>query len=702
MKIPSEMSNERTDRLKVLRDRAEKGRKFHSTVSSMSSQEIQKMVNELDTYQIELELQNDDLRKTQQELDESRKLYADLYECAPVGYLTIDDTGAVFQANRTVSEILGKDRADIIHRPLTSYIADEDQDIYYRHRRDVEGSQHQQTCELHLKKNDGSLVDVLMASVAQSSADTIRGQVFTCITDISKQVLAETQLKRCRNQWEQSFNAIGDIITIQDTDRTILLANTAASRYFGKSPGEIVHKKCYEVFCGRSVPCENCTDLCPEEGRFSNSAVIANQSTGKIFQVTRSAIVEKGCWDYIVHVARDVTEEKRREDEEYQTRKMRSLGVLAGGIAHDFNNILSAILGFSELAKQGCKQGFDPTEDINEVITSGRRAVELVNQILTFSRKADRTLTAFEPHVIVKEALKMLRAAIPSSIVLEEDIATDCGTIMADPVNLHQIVVNLVTNARQSITSTKGTITVKLGNKVITGNGGEPDSLVKGTYVLLEVTDTGTGIEKDIFNRIFEPYFTTREMGKSSGFGLAIIHGIVKDYKGAIHVDSEPGKGARFQVYLPRLKKAPPGTAASEVERQSAKRSSAQKATGTILVVDDEESLLRLLKRVLERKGYTVVTMADSLQALERFTSDSEYFDLVITDQTMPSLTGCELAAEMLKVRPLIPIILCTGYSSGLPRDILNGTNGIRRFMGKPVEHSELIKVVAELLHPLS
>jgi len=403
---------------------------------------------------------------------------------------------------------------------------------------------------------------------------------------------------------------------------------------------------------------------------------------------------------YIGHCF-DISDRKRLEQEKEkmqahlnQAQKMEAIGVLAGGIAHDFNNILSAILGFTELAREDAPQGSRLAHDLDRVLTSAHRATELVKQILAFSRQsnADRVPLKIQP--LIKESLKMLRASLPTTINIKEDISPKCGTILANPTQIHQIVMNLCTNAFHAMETAGGTLQVSV-LAVITSTEhplAESQSLPPGEYVELIVRDTGTGMGPEVVKKIFDPYFTTKDIGKGTGMGLSITHGIIRSYGGAITVESTFGQGTTFHLYFPVIQE----TAMASVEAQEPPRGS-----GRILFVDDEEVLMEMGRDMLQRLGYTVTAHSRSIEALATFMNEPDAFDLVITDQTMPALTGIELAKRMLQIRPDIPIILCTGYSNLVSEDSAKAT-GIRELAFKPLSRSSIGQLIKKVLSPVS
>ncbi len=399
----------------------------------------------------------------------------------------------------------------------------------------------------------------------------------------------------------------------------------------------------------------------------------------------------------------NLTEQKQAEEEKItlekrlqQSQKMEAIGTLAGGIAHDFNNILSAILGYSQFVKEELPIGSRADKDIDMVIQSSIRAAELVKQILTFSRKTEHQLQPLTPHPIIKEALLMLRSTLPSTIEIKEDIDKECGNIEADPTNIHQIMINLCSNALHAMESQKGTLTVKLFRETLGTDGVEAyENVAPGSFVVLSISDTGHGMDTKTMQRIFEPYFTTKEVGKGSGIGLAVIHGIIQDSKGFVRVVSTPGQGSTFHVYLPLLEE----NSAAEDDQVALQKNekSLPQENGRIILVDDEELLVWVNKRRLEYPGYTVTATTDSEEALEKIRAHPEQFDLLITDQTMPNMSGVELTREVHKIKPDMPVIMSTGHSDLVTKEEALKM-GISKYVVKPIQGDELIDAVREVL----
>jgi len=380
-------------------------------------------------------------------------------------------------------------------------------------------------------------------------------------------------------------------------------------------------------------------------------------------------------------------EKNRVEAQLIQSQKMEAIGTLAGGIAHDFNNILTSIIGYSDLAKMRVSKDDDVMSHLDKIWQSGNRAKALVKQIVTVARRQEQEQRPIQLGYIANEALKLLRAALPSTIEILKVLPKNAGIINADPTQMHQVIMNLCTNAGYAMSEKGGTLEVTLENVSIT----EPEMDLKpGPYLRLTVRDTGDGIKPEVTARIFEPYFTTKEKGEGTGLGLSVVHGIVVTHGGAITAESKPGEGSTFHVYLPRT---------DEAEEITEAKTEEPIPTGSecILFVDDEPILLEMVEQILGQLGYEVVTANGSLEAMELFRKNPGRFDLVITDMTMPKMTGIELARELLNIRPNIPIILCSGsIDQGLKGKAR--TTGIRDFLAKPISMGSIAETVRKAL----
>jgi len=399
-------------------------------------------------------------------------------------------------------------------------------------------------------------------------------------------------------------------------------------------------------------------------------------------------------------VTNDITERKLAEQtlsklevQMRQAQKLEAIGTLAGGIAHDFNNILGIISGYTELTLMGIEKGTQQHDHLKEIFGAAKRARDLVRQILAFSRQTDQELKPVQVNLIAKEALKFLRTVLPKTIEITEHIQSD-SFIMADPTQIHQLLMNLCTNAEHAMREQGGVLEVSLHDVEFHAHDlTRPAGLKPGHFVHLAVTDTGHGMDQDVLQRIFDPYFTTKGVGEGTGLGLSVVHGIAETLGGAVTVYSSPGEGSRFHVYLPRTR--------AEIIPRAVELEALPTGSETILLVDDEVGLVTVGKHMLEKLGYHVVTMTSGIEALEAFRAQPDKFDLIITDQTMPHMTGMDLAKEFLGIRPDIPVILCTGFSNAVTHESIESA-GIRRLLFKPLLIDEVAKVIRDVLNVAS
>jgi len=392
---------------------------------------------------------------------------------------------------------------------------------------------------------------------------------------------------------------------------------------------------------------------------------------------------------------RDVTHEVHLERQLRQAQRMEAIATLAGGIAHDFNNNLASIITCAEMARDDLPEGSPTRELLDVVLKSGLRGKNLVKQILTFSCQGEQERKPVQVEMIVHECLRLVRASFPSSIEIHCRMAEHLGMVMADPTQIHQIVMNLCTNAGHAMREKGGVLEIVMNTTRLEYDdiAGFPE-LSPGNYLRMAVKDTGHGMDRETMDRIFDPFFTTKKHTEGTGLGLSVIHGIVRNYGGAITVASEPEKGATFTVYLPRIEGK--GDPVLDEPAQPVLRGRER-----ILLVDDEQEVAYSGGKMLERLGYEVQVRVDSREALDLFRSDPGRFDLVITDQAMPGISGVELAREVTGIRPGIPVILCTGFGHDLNGSLSPEKRheaGIRELALKPLDRGELAGMVRRVL----
>jgi PAS domain S-box-containing protein len=508
---------------------------------------------------------------------------------------------------------------------------------------------------------------------------------------IINQELAEERLSQEKNTLEAVFSAMSDGLSVHDRDFKILFQNRVLTKRYGDCAGQL----CHAAYHGRETPCKNCgLQSCIKDGAPHWFEMNETTDQGNLFfEIGMSPVRDgKGAIIAAVEVIRDITDQKRLADQLLQAQKMEAIGTLAGGIAHDFNNILTAILGYAELSKFDIDPASDLSSNLTEIISASRRAGDLIRQILTFSRKAEFKKQPLQIQSVVKEALKLLRGTIPSTIDIRPEIAGDCGAILADVTQIHQVIMNLCTNAYHAMQQHGGILIVRAQNTVINGDTSEPPAgLAPGNYVRLAVSDTGHGMDEATLDRVFDPYFTTKKQGEGTGLGLATVHGIVKNHGGVISVKSTVNEGTTFDIYFPQVE------AAFSAALTGWGETGAISCQARILLVDDEEMLIRLGKSILKKLGHTVTAFSNSQDALDCFRQDPQAFDLLLTDQMMPGLTGLELAQQCLTLRPDLPIILATGYSESTSKEQALA-QGISAILWKPVTINTMAETIQQAL----
>ena len=496
------------------------------------------------------------------------------------------------------------------------------------------------------------------------------------------------QLFESEAQKKAIFEGFCGILILFDKEKKAQWVNKGV---YLKDP-DAIGKTCHDIFCLQTDKCEECAFL---KSLQSGTIELSTQRIGNlgkdgdetVFDITASPV--KGQDDSVsgvIVIAQNVSEQYRLERQLRHTQKMEAIGTLAGGVAHDFNNVLTPIMGYTEIIRLKLrKDGIDDTavfDYLEQILKASKRAKSLVEQVLTFSRSIEKKAVLQYMHPIVKEVMKLMRVTLPSTIVINEEVNERCGRVLIDPVQIHQVLINLCTNAAHAMVGRHGVLTVKLDKTSPTGDGRE--------WLELIVTDNGSGIEAEHLDRIFEPYFSTKEKTSGTGMGLAMVHGIISRQGGTIEVESEVDKGSAFRVRLPVAQRE---TAMEQVASLGA----LQGGSGKILLVDDEEQVVQVTGEILQSLGYEVVGRTSPHGALELFSSLPNEFDLVLTDLTMPGLTGLELSERVKKIRPDIPIILFTGYSDQLSKDAAVEA-GIGEYCMKPISMRDLSMVVGRFL----
>lgn len=629
-------------------------------------------------------------REAEEALRESEERYRSLVENIDLGIALIDTDHTVLMTNSALCRLFRKTNCEIEGRECYKVFCNHQTPCPNCPGMKAMTTGQSEEIDIEGVREDGSRFPLRVRVFPVRKSDGTLSGFIEVLEDITERKLAEEERVRLATAVEQAAESI--IIT--QKDGTIQYVNPAFERISGYSREEIIGKN------PRILKDEEQNDALYQDmwetltrkeiwtGHFVN-----RRKDGGLYEVetTVSPIRdESGNIINYVSVGRDVTQVVRLEKQLRQAQKMEAIGTLAGGIAHDFNNILTIILGYTEMALEDIPEGSSLKEDLQEVLRASYRARSLVEQILTFSRQTEQERKPLQVGPIIKEAIKLLRASLPSTIETRQDIDTEGGMVLADPTQIHQIIMNLCTNAAHAMREKGGVLEISLAEVNLDRESvvQYPD-LKPGPYLRLTVSDTGHGMRRDVMERIFDPFFTTKGAGEGTGLGLAVVYGIVKNYGGAITVYSEQGKGTAFHILLPRIE----GEVIPEAEISEPLPTGNER----ILFVDDEKSLLQMGQKMLERLGYQVFPCSDSVRALDLFREKPDEFDLVITDQTMPGMTGTELASELLRIRPDIPIILCTGFSQLVNQEKAE-LMGIREFVMKPIVKHEIAKAIRKAL----
>jgi PAS domain S-box-containing protein len=622
-------------------------------------------------------------------LQKSKDLFHAIFEGSRDAIFITDDNKQFAYVNQAACVLTGYSKQELLSMTIPDLHFPRDIKTFERFFNGILNGK-ASISEADIIRKDGARVPTEFSSTVV----TISGKKFmhTTARDVSTRKQAEAILKESETRYKLLSDATFEAIFISENGICISQNNTA-ERMFGYTETEASGRMATDWIHpdDREQVKKNMLSGCEDPYE-----VKALRRDGSAFHCSIQGrnYTHKGK-NLRITALRDISDKKQAEAERdqyqaqlVQTQKMEAIGALAGGIAHDFNNILFPIIGHTQMLLNDTPEDGPMRNSLSAVYTSAMRAKGLVEQILTFSRqeKTEPRLMKIQP--IVKEIIKLLRSTIPTTISIKQEISSGPGPIKADPVQIHQLVMNLATNGYHAMEENGGVL--MFGLKAVTLDESDTGffDLVPGDYVCLIVSDTGSGMDKALTKKIFDPFFTTKETG--TGMGLSVVHGIVTGMKGTIQVYSEPGKGTRFCVYLP-LEKGPPA------EEVIAPEVSIPMGSERILLVDDDASIIDMEKMMLERLGYRVAHRTSSIEALEAFRVDPLKYDLVISDMAMPKLPGDKLAVQLLQLRPDIPILLCTGFSQKMTEEKIQAL-GVRGLLMKPVLMMDLAQKIREVL----
>ena len=660
--------------------------------------ELKRTVQELKVHRIELEMQNRELQESRRELDLSHYRYSNLFNFAPVGYFIHNASGVINEINMTGAKLLGIERTWLLDTPFHLYVAHSDIQNFQKHLLKCKKSDKEITTESGLKrKNDGIFYVKLITVPVQNE----EGRLYqTAIIDITEQRQIKDALICSEIRYRRLFESAKDGILILNAETGMIIdVNPFLIELLSYSKEQFIEKAIWEIGFFKDIISNKDKFLeLQQTGYVRYENLPLERADGRKINVEFvSNVYIENNHDVIQCNIRDITDRKRAEKEQKQlkeklnqSQKMEAIGTLAGGIAHDFNNILGGILGYTELTLDNVPYGTLAYSNLQNAIKGICRARALVKQILSFSRHSDEKKELLKISCIIKEAIALIRSTLPSTIEIRENIEAKSSRILADSTQIHQVLMNLSTNASYAMEEKGGVLEISLIRADLNGEVSKTyPELKPGPYVKLSVSDTGCGIKKEIIEKIFNPYFTTKEVGKGSGLGLSVTYGIVKKHGGEIKVYSKEGKGTVFQVFFPVVD--------NKVHEETEAVKAIPYGTEKILFVDDEKFLIDIGKQMLEKIGYKVTSTSSSLEALETFKKEPGVFDLVITDHTMPHMTGGTLAKEILSLRPDIPIILCTGYNDHINEEKARAI-GIKEFIRKPSDKKEMTDAIRRAL----
>jgi PAS domain S-box-containing protein len=644
------------------------------------------------------------LYRSQESLRQNEEKYRTILDNIEDGYFEVDLNGNFTFFNYSVCRILGYSPSKMPGMNNRDYMDEKNaKKVFETFNRVYETGEPARGFDWEIIKEDGARghVDASVTLITDEAGNRIgfRG----IARDITERIQAEKDLRESEEKYRQLVNhAPAGIYEVDLTKGKLVSVNDVMSEYTGYSKNELLNMSTLDFLTPESQ--EQMTDriarLMNGENVYGSVEYKARKKDGREFWMlvdARYFCDKNGNPTRAMVVAHDITDRKRAQEEKsrledqlQQAQKMEAIGTLAGGIAHDFNNILSVIIGYTELILMNGNVHAEVRQNLKEIFNASKHARDMVKQILAFSRQSKQERKPIQAAHIVKEAIKMLRASLPTTILIQQQIEKDTGIIEADPTQIHQVLMNLCTNAAHAMDGKDGVMQIRLSNVEL--NHSTPEmvpGLKPGSYLKLSVSDTGHGIAPEDYEKIFDPYFTTKKKEEGTGLGLAVVQGIVKSHNGAVTVESEVGKGTAFHVYLPAIKR--------KLETEEEISAPLPMGHERILLVDDEQPLVEIGKQMLQRLGYTVSTRTSSIEALELFRTNPHRFDLVITDIVMPNMTGEKLAEKMMEIRSDIPVILCTGYSEKITRKHASEM-GIQSLLMKPLVMYDLATSVRQAL----
>lgn len=607
----------------------------------------------------------------------------------PVAVFCSDLAGRYMYGNKAFLQFIGIAPDLLQHKDIYQFLAPDSAEKYREIDRNILSQGGEASFDGEATTAHGTKFSVIYKKSLMRHLGGEAYGVMTTLVDLSVLQEVRNALDESESQKQAIFAGFPGILALFDQKMNAIWVNDTVRTICADPVG----KSCHQIFCRRNASCDTgcavyrSTLTGVVEVSVKSSCILNEDGEEQMYEMT-GAPVRNSREEVtgVVAMARDVSERYKLEKQLRHAQKMEAIGTLAGGIAHDFNNVLTPIMGYSEIIRLKMRQ--EGSEDqavldyLDGILKAAKRAKSLVEQILTFSRSNEKKELLQYIHPIIKEVMKLLRVTLPTTIHIRQEIDENCGMVSVDPVQIHQILINLCTNSAHAIDGSRGTLTVKL---VKAGRDEEGRD-----WLELSVADTGCGIEPKMLDRIFEPYFTTKEKSRGTGMGLAMVHGIISRQGGRITVESQVGAGTTFRVFLPI------STEKTMLE-QVVTASEIARGTGRILLVDDEEQVVQVTGQMLGSLGYQVTGRTSATEAFELFAESPQDYDLLITDLTMPDLTGVELSNRCKAVRPELPVVLFTGYSEQFSKESAQQA-GVNEYCTKPLSLRELATVVRRVL----
>lgn len=624
------------------------------------------------------------LKKNETLLKDSEERFQLMYDRAPLAYHSCDSDGRILRVNRGWTELLGYERNEVIGKWLGDFMAPEDRNAFIEQFEEFKktGKTHS---EGYMIRNDESQRYISSEGRVEYHSDGTFKQTHCILKDETDRKKIDDALIESESHFRQLFENMSSGVAVYesvDNGEDFIFAdlNVAGEQFSNVKKSDIQGKRITEVFpavC--NIGLLDSLKKCLISGK-PQYLPLRRYKDNRITQWVENRIFSLPS-GRVVAMYNDQTEQRKLEDRLKQAEKMEAIGQLASGVAHDFNNILGGIIGYADMSLNEVPESSRLSRNLSRILQASERASHLVKQILSFSRQSINLQTTLFIKPIIKEVTELLRASLPSSIDLKISLCNESQPVMADSTKIHEILMNMCTNAAHAMNH-KGTLEITLTEQdFLTDIPGRIGITPPGAYTIMTIKDTGCGMSQEILDRLFEPYFTTKEVGEGTGMGMAVVYGIIKSHHGNISVQSAPGQGSTFMIYLPQ--------SAIHLDMLPESRLDSKKGTESIMLIDDEPMLIEVATDALQDLGYQVSAFEDSLEALRIFTASPESFDLVITDQTMPGITGYDLAKKFLRLRPDLPILLCSGYSNIVDEEKAI-SDGIAEFIRKPIRVSEL------------